>query len=211
MKASSTIFLLAFTSLTLATTPFNPQPMNPSAAEIEFRAALEMESDTLQRMQLAQEFVTRFPEDVPLGRLASDELRKGRNGASWAKIFFKKLSDDHPDLLGPHYYYARVADDTLIWDEQASWALAHDSTSSWAWLMWMAAEWHKAKPDMEAVRERAIKSINLDSSRPEGFMFMGQWYEEMQDTVGAIEAYKAGLVCDPEHRVCKMSLEALLK
>lgn len=206
-------FLISFLffALALATTPFNPQPVTRSAAEIEFRAALDSASGPGQRMIIAENFAMRHPDDVPLVRLAADELKQGRNGQSFVITFFKKLSEDHPELLAPRYAYARVADDTLVWDAEARWALAQDSTNSWAWLMWMAAEWHKAQPDAESVRERVMRSIQLDASRPEGFMFLGQWYEEHKDTVGAIEAYKAGLVCDPEHRICQQSLEALLR
>jgi hypothetical protein len=209
MKRILYSFLLQIVTVSLATTPFNPQPIKRTPAEVEFRSALEKEGNPAQRMQIAQDFVTRFPDDIPLGRLAADELKKGRNGQSWAATFFKKLSEDHPGMIGPQYYYARVADDTLVWEETARFALAQDSTNSWAWLMWMAAEWHKTNPDMEHVRERVIKSIMLDPSRPEGYMFLGQWFEEKQDTVGAIEAYMAGLVCDPEHSGCKKSLEFL--
>ncbi len=182
---------------------YNPSPVKKSAAEIEFRAVLEMESDPGRRMQIARDFVTRHVEDVPLGRLAGDIMRKA--GKEQAEVFFRVLSDEHPESIAACYYYARIADDTLIWEEKARWALAKDSSNYWGWLMFMAAEWHKHQPDLALVYERVARAIQLDPSRPEGYLFLGQYYEETDQWMDAYEAYRAGLVCDSTNAILRQS------
>ncbi len=207
------MFVPVFVFLTLvsvfATPKYNPSLCTKSPAEIEFRAALDKEEDSAKRMQLAEAYVTRHLEDVPLGRLAGDVIRRANKENTWSRVFFKKLADEHPESIAAQYYYARAADDTTVWSEKARWVLAKDSTNYWGWLMFMAAEWHRGAPDLDLVYQRVTRAIQLDPSRPEGYMFLGQYYEEKALWMDAFEAYRAGLVCDPESKILQRGVEEM--
>ena len=192
---------------TLASGQYHPQPMKQSEAEAEFCAAVDKEGNATERLRIAKEYLERYPNDVPLGRYAASIIYQSSIHKSDAVEYLRMFADAHHREIGPQYYYARIADDTLIWDEKARWALARDSTNYWAWLMWMAAEWHKSNPEMSSVMTRIEKAIALDSSRPEAFMFLGDAHGEQGNWLSAIEAYEAGLVCDSSSNPLRLRLE----
>lgn len=191
------ISILGLLSLATAAGKYNPQSMKQSAEEIAFDAEMSRESSSEERMKIAKSYLERYPNDIPLGRYATDVMRRSSADKTEVIDYLQTFANAHPRDIGPQYYYARIADDTLIWEEKARWALAKDSKNFWAWLMWMAAEWHQSNPDLKLVTERVGRAVSLDPSRPEGYFFLGDAFAEQGDWPQAIEAYEAGLVCDP--------------
>jgi tetratricopeptide (TPR) repeat protein len=181
--------------------------MKQSDAELAFDAAIAKEGDAGTRLTLARDYLERYPEDIPLVQTAAEVVKQSRGNPADATAEMRTYADKHFRLIGPQYAYALVAEDTLIWDAKARWALAKDSTSCWAWLMWTAAEWYKSKPDSNLVFKRIARAIKLDPSRPEGYLNLGDWYALQGKWTDATEAYQAGLVCDPENNYLRLRIE----
>lgn len=201
------ISILGLLSLAMAASKYTPLPMKQSAEEIAFDAEMSRESSPDERVKIAKSYLEQYPNDIPLGRYATDVMRRSSADKTEVIDYLQIFANAHPRDIGPQYYYARIADDTLIWAEKARWALTRDSKNYWAWLMWMAAEWHQSNPDLKLVTERVGKAVSLDPSRPEGYFFLGDAYAEQGDWPQAIEAYEAGLVCDPLDNRLKERLE----
>jgi tetratricopeptide (TPR) repeat protein len=186
---------------------YHPQPMQKTAAESAFEKEVLGISSTVTLLQTAKEYMERYPDDVPLGVYASDVIYRSSERKAEALDYIGEFAAAHWREIGAQYYYARLAQDTLVWDQKARWALAKDSTSFWAWLMWVEAEWHKSNPDMEAVIDRLQHAVSLDPSRPEGYLELGRAYTEQGEWEEARDAYQAGLVCDPGNDYIRQRLE----
>lgn len=186
---------------------FQPRPIQPSEAEVALEREILGTLAPMERVRIAQRYLENHPSDVPMGRFATDVLRRSSDRREDAIAWLREFAANHSNEIGPQYNYARIADDTLVWDEKARWALAKDSTSNWAWLMWMAAEWHKSRPDLERVVERIERAMELDPSRPEVYIFLGDAYAEQGKLDAAFDAWKAGLVADPRNDYLRQRLE----
>ena len=199
--------LVSLTAIAVADIKFAPKPVKASEAEINLEKDVNATSSMISRLQIAKNYLERHPNDVPMGRFASDVIAQNSERKADAVDYLKQFSEIHLREIGPQYYYARSVDDTLIWDQKARWALAKDSTNYWGWLMWMEAEWHKSKPDLDAVVQRLEHAVTLDPSRPEGYYFLGDAYGEQGNWPDAIETYQAGLICDPTNDFIRQHLE----
>jgi predicted Zn-dependent protease len=207
MRVLNTIVLCVLGAAAVAAIPFSPKPMKQSAAEVAFDAELNKQAAATNRVILAKSYLQRYPNDVPLGQTAADVILSSGMNKAEAVTYLRNFAEAHPREFGPQYYYAYVADDTLLWDDKAHWALAKDSTNFWAWLMWANAEWRKKTPDLDTVTTRLEKAVTLDPSRPEGYLSLGDAYLEKGDWQPAVDAYRAGLVSDPVNNTLRLRLE----
>ena len=200
-------FAVMLAAAAFAAPHFQPKVMQLSPEEIAMEEEIMATQAPMERVRIARSYLERYYDNVPLGRYASDLIRRHSDRKEDAVEYLREFAAMHPREIGPQYYYARIADDTLLWEKKARWAIEKDSTSNWAWLMWMAAEWHKSKPDMKLVTERVEKAVALDPSRPEGYFFLGDAYAEQNRWDDAIAAYEAGLVAEPGNGRLQLRLE----
>jgi predicted Zn-dependent protease len=207
MRVLNTIVLCVLGAVAGAAMPLSPKPMKQSAAEVAFNAELNKQAAATNRVILAKSYLQRYPNDVPLGQTAADVIQNSGMNQTEAVAYLRNFAEAHPRDFGPQYYYAYVADDTLLWDDKAHWALAKDSTNFWAWLMWANAEWRKKTPDLDTVTTRLEKAVRLDPSRPEGYLSLGDAYLEKGDWQPAVDTYRAGLVSDPVNNTLHLRLE----
>jgi tetratricopeptide (TPR) repeat protein len=96
-----------------------------------------------------------------------------------------------------HYLYGRASGDSTIMGEQAAWIIKKDPKNTWGHMMAGLGEWEKSKPDNAVVEKHLKDAINLDPSRPEGYLNLGYLYEDMERWPDAIAAFEAGAVADP--------------
>jgi tetratricopeptide (TPR) repeat protein len=207
MRVLNTIVFCVLGAAAVAAVPLSPKPMKQSAAEIAFDSALVKQGDATKRVILAKSYLERYPKDVPLGQTAADVIYSSSMNKAEAVAYLRNFAEAHPRDFGPQYYYAYAADDTLVWGEKARRVLAKDSTNFWAWLTWANAEWRKQTPDLDTVATRLEKAVMLDPSRPEGYLSLGDVYMEKGDWQPAVDAYRAGLVCDPVNNILRLRLE----
>ncbi len=132
-----------------------------------------------------------FPNDVPAGKEVQRAISK------WlpdAQEFFRERYTQLNNSAS-FYLYARSTNFSVPEQEVQAW-IEREPDNSWLWLCYMATEWHKESPAPELVRERIEKSILLNPSRPEGYSFLGLYYDEQGDLKAAREAYESCLIAD---------------
>lgn len=179
--------------LAVAAHAFAPAPVTRSQGEIIVADAKLAQLDSAQALELGLQLLEQFSTDVPAGREVQIAIRKFLPDAP---EFYRER---HTRLNNPasFYLYARSTNFQLPESEVAAW-VEREPRSIWMWLCYMATEWHKEAPNSAVVLERIEQAIISDPSRPEGYSFLGMYYDEQEDLAKAREAYEAGLITDPK-------------
>ncbi|MCB9365669.1 MAG: hypothetical protein H6506_04810 [Calditrichaeota bacterium] len=183
------LLMLMIASAGWAATP--PQ-VTRSQAERDVTDAHLMSLDSAARVERGLALLNRYPDDIPAGKeiqIAVAKLLPDARG--YFRERYERLNS-----ATSFYLYAR-AENFEIPEELASEWVTKEPNNSFLWLCYMAVEWHKTEPDPAIVRERIEQSIVVDPSRPEGYNFLGMFYDEQGDRVQARAAYESALACDP--------------
>jgi hypothetical protein len=171
---------------------FFPEPVHRSEAELQIAAELSRAQTDTDIQQIAKRFLRNYPNDIPVGEAA----QKAIGDLLEDKVGFFRARHEELNSLASFYLYARATDFTLP-DSAVQPVVEANRDNFWAWLMFMATEWHKAEPNMDTVIDRAETALTLDGSRPEGYFFIALAYLEADKMNDARDALEAGLVCDP--------------
>jgi tetratricopeptide (TPR) repeat protein len=171
---------------------FFPEPVQRSEAEIQIASDLaRAESDT-EILQIGKRYLRNYPDDIP----ACKEAQIAIGGLLEDKVAFFRTHHDELQSLASYYLYARATDFTLP-EADVEAMVNKNKNSFWAWLMFMATEWHKEQPNLEVVIDRAEEAVTLDGSRPEGYYYLSLAYLEADRLTDARDALEAAIVCDP--------------
>ncbi|MBL0061477.1 MAG: hypothetical protein IPP40_08350 [bacterium] len=189
---------LFFTALAFAV---GPAPVTRSAAELAVSEAKLSKLDSTVRLEQGIALLEQFPADVPAGKEVQKAIIKLLPDP---QTYFRER---HTKLQNPasFYLYARATDFTLPEQDVQAW-LDREPDNYWLWLCYMATEWHKESPDRAKVLERIEKAIIIDPSRPEGYSFLGMFFDEQNDLKSAREAYESGLIADPADKAMRSRL-----
>jgi hypothetical protein len=187
-------FLCGLFILTLAAAAFayHPVPVTKSAAETALREALTKTDVDSVRLRLAREALERNPEDIPLGRMAQDVLLKQMDDA----VGYFKNQAQGSESVAAHYLYGRAADDTTVTAEEARWILSRDPSNFWGHLLAGIAEWDKSKFDTAVVHRQFLAAVTSDPSRPEGYLYLGYFFQDEERWPEAREVLDAGALTD---------------
>lgn len=194
MRTLALVCLLCYAAAAVAA--FQPLPVQRSAAETEFADAIAKTDVDSLKLKLAKDALEQNPENIPLGRAAQDIILKLMDNA---ESYFKTRAEAS-ESIAAHYLYAWAANDTLITAREAAWILKQKPNDFWGHLLNAIGEWDKSKPDTVIVRSRLLAAINADPSRPEGYLYLGYFYQDEERWPEALEVFEAGAVCDPAHK-----------
>jgi hypothetical protein len=199
--------ILALLLIASAALAFFPEPVQHSEAELQIVAELSRAQTDTERVQVAKKYLRNYPDDIPAGETAQEAI----GDLLEDKVGFFRARHEELKSLASFYLYAQAADFTLP-DSVVQVVVDANRDNFWAWLMFMATEWHKVEPNMDTVIERAETALTLDGSRPEGYFFIALAYLETDQLNNARDALEAGLVCDPlDSRFREMLLDIYLK
>lgn len=200
--------LLCAASVVLA--DYEPQPKQVSQAETEFQAALAKAEQDEAQVELALEFLDKYPDNIPLGREAQNILsRKSDKPAEW----FKERMDADPTGTN-RYLWARASGDPEIMHKQADWLIENDPENFWGPYLKAVAFWTEEEPALEKVTAEFEKAVALDPARFEGFIWMAYAYQEHDELDKALAAFDAAGVVDPESNnpaMGKMEIYAIMR
>lgn len=187
------MYVLLLLLMVNAALAVGPAQVTRSSAELAVDEAGLSALDSAECVSRGIALLDQFPDDVPAGK----QVQRAIAGLlPDSKAFFRERYE-RLDNAASFYLYARATDFRLPEADVQSW-IERDPKNSWLWLAYMATEWHKDTPDPKVVRERIEQSILLSPTRPEGYSFLGLYFDEQSDLKGAREAYESALICDPK-------------
>lgn len=178
-----------------------PQPSVKSAGELAWEAIPDTIPDD-QQVQTARQFLDQYPDDIPLLRSVQNVLNRK---SDLTLDFWKERMDANPSSAN-RYLYARKSGDAQIMREQARLIMRRDRGNFWGYYLAAVAELSKDKPDLKVVTDYFEKAIAKDPSRPEGWGYAAQAYEELKDWDNALRMYEAAMVVDPSDKHPKMAI-----
>lgn len=184
-------FLLVLV-ITLPSFAFFPEQVQRSEAELQIVADLTQAANSTETLQVGKRYLRNYPDDIPACKLAQDAI----GGLLKNKVAFFRTRHDELQSLASYYLYARATDFTLPEADVEAMVNKHQD-SFWAWLMFMATEWHKETADLDVVIDRAEQAVTLDGSRPEGYHFLSLAYLEADRLTDTRDALEAAMICDP--------------
>src|SRR3989339_2258968 len=122
---------------------FFPEPVQRSEAEVQISAELSRAQTDTDILLIAKRYLRNFPDDIPAGEAAQEAIGELLED----KVGFFRLRYEELRNLASFYLYARATNFTLPESEVQAVVDKHRE-SSWAWLMYMATEWHKMSPNL---------------------------------------------------------------
>jgi hypothetical protein len=167
-----------------------------SAAEQRLTTDLDRAASDSARLRIAESALAAFPEDIVVGRMAQDVIMKFKDDP----VAFFKARAESGTSVAAHYLYGRAADDTVIAAEQAQWILKQHPAHFWGLMQAGEAEWSKAAPNLESVRQSFEQAIATDPSRPEGYLNLAFLFIDGNRWAEAKPVLEAGAVCDPQNK-----------
>jgi tetratricopeptide (TPR) repeat protein len=197
MNVKLLIFLLAASSLWAAAPA--PQPQVKSAAEIAWEAIPDTIPDA-EQVRIAREYLDNNPNDIPLLRSVQNILNRK---SDLTIDFWTERMNANPTSAN-RYLYARKTGDPEIMKTQADQIMKDDPSNFWGYYLGAVAEWSKEKPDMSVVTNYFEQAIAKDPSRPEGWSYGAQAYENAKDWDNALRLYDAMLTVKPDDKDSKM-------
>lgn len=191
-----TLLIVAFTSHAAT-----PVPVVRTRAEQAVAEANLFALDSATRLERGLALLEQFPNDVAAGKEVQVAIAKLLPDApEFFRQRYERLNN-----AASFYLYARATNFQLPEEQVAAW-VEREPHNSFLWLCYMATEWHKEQPDYELVRERIEQSILEDPSRPEGYSFLGMFYDEQGDLARAREAYESSLIADSQDETTRTRL-----
>jgi tetratricopeptide (TPR) repeat protein len=185
------LVLLAFVSAALA---YNPKPYQPTEGERQLEAALEAAANDAVKVQIAKEMLDVFPDDIPMGRMAQNEIKSGTEDY----IDYFKARMDKNRTAATSYLYARATGEGKDMAEQGSWIMHNDPDNYWGYFMAALAIGESENPATEEMLKLFETAIEKDPSRVEAYYQAAFAYEELKQWDKAIEAYQAVTITNPE-------------
>jgi tetratricopeptide (TPR) repeat protein len=184
---------------------YTPQPRVLSTAENEFDSIIaKTEADSAQ-VQLAKEFLDKYPDDIPLGRQAQNILnRKSDTSADW----YKQRMEANPTATN-RYLWARASQDPEVMTAQSEWLMANDPDNFWGYYLAATTAWDAKEPDMDKVIGLFEQAVAKDPARYDGYLWLGYAYEEAGKPEQALEVFKAAEVVDPTDESPKQAMLGL--
>ncbi|RQV96727.1 hypothetical protein EH220_05335 [bacterium] len=171
---------------------FFPEPVQRSEAELQIVADLARAENATETLQIGKRYLRNDPDDIPACKAAQDAI----GSLLEDKVAFFRTRHDELQTLASFYLYARATNFTLPEADVEAFVNKHQD-NFWAWLMFMATEWHKEEADLAVVIDRAEQAVTLDGSRPEGYHFLSLAYLEADRLTDARDALEAAMICDP--------------
>ncbi|MCB9365671.1 MAG: hypothetical protein H6506_04820 [Calditrichaeota bacterium] len=178
-----------------------PQPLVKTAGELAWEAIPDTIPDD-QQVQIAREYLDKYPNEIPLLRSVQNIL----NRKSDLDLDFWKNRMETSPTAANHYLYARKSSDPAVMKEQSEWIMRNDPNNFWGYYLAAVAEWSKDSPDMNVVAGFFEQAIPKDPSRPEGWGYAAQAYEELKNWDKALEMYGAELVTVPAKKSTLLSM-----
>jgi len=192
-------------SLLLVTVAFAaapaPQPHVKTAAELSWEAIPDTLPDA-EQVTVARDYLDKYPTEIPLLRSVQNVLNRK---SDLTLDFWLERMNANPSTAN-RYLYARKSGDIEIMKAQADMIIQNDSENFWGYYLAAVAEWSKDEPNMDVVIGYFEQAIPKDPSRPEGWGYAAQAYEEKEDWDNALRMYQAALVVSPEGKSTKMSI-----
>ena len=178
-----------------------PQPAQKTAAELAWEAIPDTIPDADQ-VTVAKEYLDKYPNEIPLLRNVQGIL----NRKSDLTVEFWKERMDKTPTSANRYLYARKTGDAAEMKTQSEWIMKNDSDNFWGYYLAAVAEWSKEEHDAKVVANFFEQAIAKDPSRPEGWGYAAEAYEETKDWDNALRCYQASMVVEPESSSPKMSM-----
>jgi len=189
---------------------YAPQPKVTSPAEASFDSALATATTDEAQVQLAKEFLDKYPDNIPVGRQAQNILnRKSDTSADW----YKQRMEANPTATN-RYLWARASQDPEIMMAQAEWLMANEPDNFWGYYLAASTLWDAEKPDMDKVIGYFEQAVAKDPARYEGYLYLGYAYEDAGKPEKALEVFTAAEVVDPSDqspRQARLGLYAQMK
>ena len=178
-----------------------PAQVTRSVGELTVEASGLPSLDSAECVARGIALLDQFPDDVPAGK----EVQRAISNLLPDSRGFFRARYERLNNSASFYLYARSTDFQLPEEDVQAW-IKREPKNSWLWLVSMATEWHSESPDPAVVRERIEKSILLSPTRPEGYQFLGLFYDEQLDLKSAREAYESALIYDPASEATRTRL-----
>lgn len=201
-----TVFMLSLVaaSCVWAAAPAQPLPQVKSAAELAWEAIPDTIPDA-EQVRVAMEYLDNNPNDIPLLRNVQNILnRKG----DLTVEFWKERMDKNPTTAN-RYLYARKVGESDVMKAHADLIMNEDPNNFWGYYLAAVSELNKEKPDLNISVGFFEQAIAKDPSRPEGWYYCADSYEQLGNLDKALECYQAGLVVQPGDKSLKMSILGL--
>lgn len=179
-----------------------PQPMVKSEGETAYEAAMSATTTDEAKAAVAREFLDKYPMDIPLLRSCQNVLNRL---SDLKPEFWKERMDTNPSSAN-RYLWARKTGDAAEMQTQAGWMMQNDPKNFWGYYLAAVAEWQKETPDLKVVSNYFAQAIEKDPSRPEGWGYAAQAYEEQKNWANAISMYEAEMVVEPGDTSPKFSI-----
>lgn len=179
-----------------------PQVMVKSDGVNAYEAALEAASTDEAKVAIAREYLDKYPNDIPMLRSAQNVLNRS---SDLKPEFWKERMDANPTAAN-RYLWARKSGDAAEMQVQAGWMMQNDPKNFWGYYLAAVAEWQKETPDLKIVSNYFAQAIEKDPSRPEGWGYAAQAYEEQEDWANALKMYEAEMVVEPSDSGPKFSI-----
>ena len=199
MKVRLLVFLLVVSAV-WAAAPV-PQPQVKSAGELAWEAIPDTIADE-EQVKISREFLDNYPDDIPLLRSVQNILNRK---SDLTLEFWMERMNAKPSSAN-RYLYARKSGDPEIMKAQAEQIMKDDPQNFWGYYLFAVAEWSKDKPDLSVVTDYLEQAIAKDPSRPEGWGYGAQAYEEAKDWDNALRLYQGETVVKPDDKFPKMGM-----
>ncbi|MBK6766644.1 MAG: tetratricopeptide repeat protein [bacterium] len=197
------IRVVALIALAWVTTAWSvePRPQVKSAAELAWEAIPDTIPDA-EQVRIAREYLDLYPNEIPLLRSVQNILNRK---SDLTEEFWKARMTETPSSAN-RYLWARKNGETGVMKEQSAWIIEHDPENYWGYYLAAVSEMNKEKPDQAVVIRYLEAAIAKDPSRPEGWYFCADAYEQSGNLDRAIECYRAAMVVDPTDKTLEMSV-----
>jgi tetratricopeptide (TPR) repeat protein len=183
----------------VAQAQYSPELYIVPAAERSLRSALANAVDDEARFEIARTALQEYPDDISLGRIAQDALLPLlAESTVWFKDRAERLKTRTAD-----YLYARAANDGAISSAIADALLARDPNDYWGWRLKAVAVSAGGLDSLPAVAKLMERAVKSSPNRPDTYLYLGFYYQQLGEDEKAIAAFEAGAIADPTDKTIR--------